>query len=161
MKPQAIKITALFLTVFFVISCEAFMTGLTEGDENVEAGLEEKGSGYGYFLRAESAVVFYNLGDKFNKLTDFKAYKYSNSGKVWVVPNENTTVTIDGLLIEEETEFVFWGRAHVVVEHAGLSDSYIAVVNEGGYGGGNTGNGGNGSGEGGGIGWEWADEQEE
>ena len=109
--------------------------------------------GHVYFLKVESAVVFYNLGEKFDKQIDFKAYKYRQDGHIKKVPNEQTTVYIDGDEVADDVSFNFYGSAIIRVEYEGLYDEYKAVVNNGNSPG--IGGGGGNSSQGGNVGWNW------
>ncbi|MDR2490933.1 MAG: hypothetical protein LBD20_05975 [Spirochaetaceae bacterium] len=133
----------LFVCIAGFLSCSLD----TQGTNNSSS------DGFVYFLKVESAVVFYNLGDQFDKQSDFKAYKYRQDGHIRKVPNNLTTVYIDGDKVEDNVRFNFYGSAIIRVEYEGLSDEYRAVVNNGnGLGGGGSGGS---SGHGGSIGWDW------
>jgi hypothetical protein len=109
-----------------------------------------------YYLEVSSNRSFYNLGDEFNKFQDFKVFKGRIDGSLRIrIPNEECIVSIDGNVVDPGIPFNFWGDTRVDVEHDGLTDWYIAVVNTSGGGGG----GGGGGGQGGDVGWVWADDQ--
>ena len=83
-----------------------------------------------YYLEVSSNRSFYNLGDEFNKTLDFKVFKGRIDGSLRIrIPNEECIVSIDGNVVDPGIPFNFWGDTRVDVEHDGLNDWYIAVVN--------------------------------
>ena len=135
---------------YLIFGCAAIFLACSLDTQSTTNSSSSEGAVY--FLKVESAVVFYNLGDQFNKQVDFKAYKYRSDGHIKKVPNELTTVYIDGDKVEEGATFNFYGSAIIRVEYQDLYDEYRAVVNNGNSPGGG---GGGSSGQGGNIGWTW------
>ncbi|MDR0540145.1 MAG: hypothetical protein LBG74_06560 [Spirochaetaceae bacterium] len=142
-------ITGALCVFIFLLFCSCGLA--TAGGDDEYIALEES-----YFLEVKNNIPIYNVGDCFDKMTDFTAYKHRYDGKMVKIPNANCKVIIDKYEINSPTvPFYMTGDTMITVEHDGLTDFYKAKVLAGGGLGGDGGGGLIGGGSGGGIGITW------